>query len=107
MTASKLNPDDYPPTLADVLRQLPLAPLGPGTPDRAMGGRLLVLDALGTADEDMASACQAGLWLAFDFLFESHAISQELHTPEGSFWHAIMHSREPDASNSKYWWRRV
>jgi len=30
-----------------------------------------------------------------------------LNTPEGSFWHAIMHRREPDASNSKYWWRMV
>jgi hypothetical protein len=30
-----------------------------------------------------------------------------LHTADGSFWHAIMHRREPDAWNSKYWWRRV
>src|SRR4029079_2010324 len=28
-------------------------------------------------------------------------------SPEGSFWHAIMHRREPDPSNSKYWWRLV
>ncbi len=33
--------------------------------------------------------------------------SQELHTTEGSYWHAIMHRREPDAWNSKYWWRQV
>lgn len=52
-------------------------------------------------------ACLAGLWLYFDFLNESHEISQELHTAEGSFWHAIMHRREPDPSNSKYWWRSV
>jgi hypothetical protein len=25
----------------------------------------------------------------------------------GSFWHAIMHRREPDPGNSKYWWRKV
>ena len=59
------------------------------------------------ADRRMADACRAGLWLAFDFLDESHRISQDIDTPEGSFWHAIMHRREPDASNSKYWWRRV
>jgi hypothetical protein len=23
------------------------------------------------------------------------------------FWHAIMHRREPDAANSKHWWRQV
>jgi hypothetical protein len=55
----------------------------------------------------MARACLAGLWLRFNGLDESHRISQELDTPEGSFWHAILHRREPDPENSKYWWRRV
>jgi hypothetical protein len=55
----------------------------------------------------MAACCRSGLWLAFGFLDESHVISQGIDTAEGSFWHAIMHRREPDASNSKYWWRRV
>ena len=47
------------------------------------------------------------MWLLHDFLDQSHTISQDLETKEGSFWHAIMHRREPDASNSKYWWRIV
>jgi hypothetical protein len=40
-------------------------------------------------------------------LDESHNISQRIDTPEGSFWHAIMHRREGDFSNSKYWYRHV
>ncbi len=40
-------------------------------------------------------------------LDESHALSQSIHTAEGSFLHAIMHRREPDYANAKYWFRRV
>jgi hypothetical protein len=53
-----------------------------------------------------ARAMLAGLWLYHDWLDESHAISQELHSPTGSFWHAIMHRREGDFSNAKYWYAR-
>jgi hypothetical protein len=49
----------------------------------------------------------SGLWLYFSRFDESHRISQDLHTPEGSFWHAIAHRREPDPGNSAYWFRRV
>ena len=56
---------------------------------------------------EAAAACRAGLWLAFDFFEESHAISQDLDTPEGSFWHGILHRREPDPANAKYWFHRV
>jgi hypothetical protein len=59
------------------------------------------------ADHDAARCCIAALWLLHDFLDESHAISQEVHTAEGSYWHGIMHRREPDYGNAKYWFRRV
>src|SRR5262245_3674168 len=83
-----------------------LPALGPGTPNTALRQRLAALEvptAFGgapVADESAARCCLAGLWLAHDFLDESHAISQEIETPDGSYWHAIMHRREPDYWNS-------
>jgi len=58
-------------------------------------------------DRDMAKACLSAVWLYHDFLEESHQISQTIPTPTGSYWHGLMHRREPDFSNSKYWFRRV
>lgn len=99
------------PAVAELLAVLTCAPLGPGTPEPSVREQLAALDddALGgrIADRDMAACCRSGLWLAFNYLDESHKISQDHETPTGNFWHAIMHRREPDPSNSKYWWHRV
>jgi hypothetical protein len=54
-----------------------------------------------------AAAVLSALWLRHDWLDESHRISQGIDTPTGSFWHAIMHRREGDFSNSKYWYNRT
>lgn len=50
---------------------------------------------------------EAGLWLYHKDLDRAHAIAQSLNTPEGSFWHGIMHRLEPDPWNAKYWFRQV
>ncbi len=94
------QPDRYGDDVAALLAEPRLAELGPGQPVAAVRPALERLDRL-------SPACRAGLWLYFDFLDQSHRLSQDLPTAEGSFWHAIMHRREPDAWNSKYWWRRV
>ncbi|HBY64788.1 MAG TPA: hypothetical protein DEH78_33635 [Solibacterales bacterium] len=52
-------------------------------------------------------AALAGLWLYFSCLDESHSLSQDIPSPEGSFWHGIMHRQEPDPGNAGYWFRRV
>lgn len=49
----------------------------------------------------------SGLWLLFSCFEDSHKVSQDLDTPEGSYWHGILHRQEPDAFNAKYWFRRV
>jgi hypothetical protein len=50
---------------------------------------------------------KAGLYLYFSFWEEAHETAQEIATPEGSYWHAIVHRQEPDAGNSNYWFRQV
>jgi hypothetical protein len=49
----------------------------------------------------------SGLYLYFSCLDEAHTVAQDLETPEGSFWHGIMHRREPDAQNAAYWFRHA
>lgn len=91
----------FPPAVSELLAKIPLALLGPGSPQAEMRKELDAVIPL------LTPGCQAGLWLAFGFWDESHAVAQDLHTPDGSFWHAILHRREPDAWNSKYWFRQV
>ena len=52
-------------------------------------------------------AAMAGLYLYFDCWTEAHETAQDIATPEGSYWHAIVHRQEPDAGNSAYWFRQV
>jgi hypothetical protein len=92
-----------PPAVAELFTPR-LADLGPGTPNQSMRTKLA---AFTLGKSDTARCVHSLLWLHHDFLDESHEISQGIDTPAGSYLHAIMHRREPDAFNSKYWWRRV
>ncbi|TWT89434.1 hypothetical protein [Stieleria varia] len=49
----------------------------------------------------------SGMWLLAGDIDRSHTISQDIPTSEGSFLHGIMHRREGDFGNAKYWFRRV
>jgi hypothetical protein len=103
----------YGPVCQALLSDPPSAALGPGEPNHNCRQQLEQLNAAAVfsgssiVDHDMAACCRAGLWLLHNYLDESHRISQEIHTPTGSYWHGIMHRREPDFSNAKYWFRKV
>jgi hypothetical protein len=105
------DPSDYPAPIAALWRIDRLSDLGPGEPNRSAHAALKslhvgqVFPVIG--DREAALACLSGLWLFHDFLDESHTISQDLHAWYGSYWHGIMHRREPDPDNAKYWFRRV
>lgn len=110
MTATETS---YGPVIDELLAEDRLNPLGPGTPNAKVEARLKALaprdlfNGKQITDGDMATACLAGLWLIHDFLDASHAVSQQIHKPTGSFWHSIMHRREPDYANSKYWFLKT
>lgn len=101
------------PLLTELVSLSNLDDLGPGKPRDGMEARLgqISLKDLfaphGVRDPRHANACLAGLWLAHNYLDRAHGIAQDLATPEGSYWHALVHRREPDFGNSKYWFRRV
>lgn len=107
------DPTRYGPVIASLLAETRVPPLGPGEENLAMRDRLAGagIDELfahtRVVDRSMAEACLSGLWLYHDFLDESHTISQSISSSTGSYWHGIMHRREPDFGNSAYWFRRV
>ncbi|WP_437193715.1 hypothetical protein [Planctomicrobium sp. SH527] len=68
------------------------------------------IDQLG-GTEVSGVAFRSGLMLLLDDLDGSHELSQSVegvgHLHLGDYWHAIMHRREPDYFNAKYWFRRI
>lgn len=108
-------PDGVPAReILEATLELGLPGLGPARPRR--GDWRARLDQLSDADllggssignEAAATCVRSGLLLFADDLDASHRLSQSVNTVDGSYWHGIMHRREPDYSNSKYWFRRV
>jgi hypothetical protein len=103
----------YSTVLTHLLAEPRLPELGQGCADSSRRAELerkfqeTVFGSGAVEDQQLGRACVAGLWLHFDFLDESHQISQQIHLPEGSYWHGVMHRREGDFGNASYWFRRA
>jgi hypothetical protein len=97
------------------LRQLPANELGPG---KVQPGALESIEnvranvakwspAATPKQQEFASAAVAVWAVRQDCLDVAHEISQEMKLDLGSYIHGIVHRREPDYSNARYWFRQV
>ena len=109
---------EYSSTVAEIVRKLEVRqPIPPLVPEQEWDGDLtrrlknipidVLFDGQSVKDAALGTAVQSGLLLWNDALGISHTLSQQIENKTGSYWHGIMHRREPDYSNAKYWFGRV
>lgn len=78
----------------------------------------LLLEVRGASDEfifggqvpqapNVAKLIRGGLLNALDAIDEAHRIFQDDSSDLGAYWHGIMHRREGDFDNARYWFRRA
>lgn len=98
---------DLPPGILVAVEQAMLPGLSHGPANQELAAALEGGHDWGSVTRLGQRLCESGLWLLAGNLDRSHGISQQIDTAEGSFWHGVMHRREGDFGNAKYWFRRV
>ncbi len=75
--------------------------------DPLLSRELMGAQLFGAKSGAMVECCRAGLLLFNDDLAGAHALIQDLSDQTSAFWHAVLHRREGDFSNARYWWNHV
>ncbi|MBT5708499.1 hypothetical protein N9B57_00675 [Verrucomicrobia bacterium] len=106
------NSPPPPSSFFELIRTETLPSLGPEVRSGVKESGVLLPDVDNYCESHAISGTQRNLLrsaalLWHDDLDGSHNFSQEINSSEGSFLHGIMHRREPDSSNAKYWFRLV
>ena len=99
-------------TIASLLATPEPPQLGPGPragvqPLESLQASINAAFAKQPAPQAEQQAARGLVLLWHDHFDAAHEIVQHLETVEASYVHAILHRREPDYSNAKYWFRRV
>ena len=55
----------------------------------------------------LAPMVRAGLFYRLDAIDEAHRIVQQDGSPLAAYWHGMIHRREGDFDNARYWFRRA
>ena len=100
------------PEIKRLLDTPELASLGPERRDGVLGtkeidGELATVFKGPKFTPAIRDLFRSGIYLWHDHLDASHTVSQGIETADGRLLHGIMHRREPDYGNAKYWFRRV
>jgi hypothetical protein len=101
---------DWPQSVREIVQWDTPPDFGPQKRDLQLGQSLdptTLLPANSSPNSSARQACWSAILLWIDDLDSSHEVSQAMPGREGSYWHGIMHRREPDYSNAKYWFRKV
>lgn len=97
--------------LEPLVRHVELPPIGPGKPNEARRKALEKLNHqnaftfVNVDDTAMAKCCVAGVLLLHGFIDNAHEIVQALDSDNAGYWHGLVHRREGDFNNAKYWAR--
>ena len=70
-------------------------------PDAALAGSAVI------ADGEKFALVRGALLNALDDLDGGHRIFQDAAGDLGAYWHGVMHRREGDFDNARYWFRRA